>query len=180
MSIMKMRTLFLLLFVSIGFSMTAQVDSFQQNIVEYLNNNGTDAQYGDAYDAMFVVLGKQFVDVPEEVWTEVKGGKDESVQEAIEFLTFAYRKHFTESEIIEMATFYKTETARKLVLGTNDLTDEDNDKIKEFFGSDVGKKIEKKKEVLSEDIAEISTHWSRDLFGSKMSTLVKKGYTTKH
>ena len=180
MSIMKMRTLFLLLFVSIGFSMTAQVDSFQQNIIEYLNNNGTDSQYGDAYDAMFVVLRKQFVDVPEEVWTEVKGGKDKSVQEVIEFLTFAYRKHFTEPEIIEMATFYKTETARKLVLGTNDLTSEDNDKIMEFFGSDVGKKIEAKREALSVDIEEISSHWSRDLFGAKMVALVKKGYVTKY
>ena len=177
---MKIRSLFLTLFCTICFSVSAQVDSFQENIIEYLNNNGTESQYSEAYDEMFVVLKKQFTDVPEEVWSEVKMEKDKSMQEIIEFLTYAYRKHFTEAEIVEMATFYKTETARKLVLGTNDLTNEDNDKIMEFFNSAVGKKIEAKREVLSVDIAEISGHWSRDLFGKKMSVLVKKGYTTMH
>ncbi len=180
MSIMKRRSLFLTLFCCICFSVSAQVDSFQQNIIEYLNNNGTESQYNEAYDQMFVVLNRQFVDVPEEVWNEIKKGKDKSVQDVIEFLTFAYRKHFTEAEIIKMETFYKTETARKLVLGTNDLTNEDNDKIMEFFESEIGKKIEAKRQDLSVDIAEISSHWSRDLFGEKMSLLVKKGYTTKH
>jgi len=177
---MKLRVLFLSFFVCICFSLNAQVDSFQTNIIEYLNNNGTKIEYNTAYEEVFVTLRKQFVDTPEEVWSKLKGGKNKSVQEVIAFLTFAYRKHFTEPEIVEMATFYKTESAQKLVLGTNDLTEEDNDKIAEFFSSDVGKKLEAKKKVLSVDIAEISRHWSRDLFAEKMSTLVKKGYTTKH
>lgn len=177
---MKIQPQFLTLFCFICFSVSAQVDSFQQNIIEYLNNNGTESQYNDAYDQMFEVLKNQFVEVPEEIWIEVRKGKDKNVQDVIKFLTFAYRKHFTEAEIVEMATFYKTETARKLVLGTNDLTNEDNDKILEFFDSEVGKKIEAKRQDLSVDISEISSHWSRDLFGEKMSLLVKKGYTTKH
>ena len=177
---MKIRLLFLTLFCSICFPLSAQVDSFQENIIEYLNNNGTESQYSDAYEEMFDVIKRQFVDVPDEVWSELKVGKDESVQDVIKFLTFAYRKHFTESEIVTMTNFYKTKTAKKLVVGSNDLTNEDNDKILEFFKSDIGKKIESKREELSVDIAEISSTWSRELFAEKMSTLVKKGYSTKY
>ena len=177
---MKIRSLFLTLFCTICFSLSAQVDSFQKNIIEYLNNNGTESQYSEAYDQMFEVLGNQFVDVPEEVWSEVKVGKDESVQDVIKFLTFAYRKHFTETEIVAMSNFYKTEAARKLVAGSTDLSLEENNKIIAFFESDLGRKIESKRAALSVDIADISSHWSRDLFSEKMSALVKKGYTTKY
>ncbi len=177
---MKIRLLFLTLFCSICFPISAQVDAFQENIIEYLNNNGTEKQYGDAYDEMFDILKEQFLDVPDKEWSELKVGKDESVQDVIKFLAFAYRKHFTESDIVTMTNFYKTETAKKLVAGSNDLTNEDNDKILEFFQSDIGKKIESKREALSADIAEISSIWSRELFAEKMSTLVKKGYSTKY
>jgi hypothetical protein len=176
---MKIRSLLLTLFCAICFSASAQIDSFQQHIIDYLENNGTEAQYSEAYDGMFEVLKKQFVnpEVPESVWTELKQGKEESIREVIEFLTFAYRKHFTEAEIIEMAAFYKSEAAQKMVTQAPDTTQEDSDEVAAFFNSALGKKIESKREVLSVDIAEISQHWSRDLFASKMSILVKKGYS---
>ena len=177
---MKIRLLFLTLFCSICFPLSAQVDVFQENIIEYLNINGTENQYNDAYDEMFDVLKDQFLDVPDKEWNELKVGKNESVQDVIKFLAFAYRKHFTESDIVEMTNFYKTETAQKLVAGSNDLTNTDNDKIMEFFQSDLGKKIESKREPLSVDIAEISSTWSREIFAGKMSTLIKKGYSTKY
>jgi hypothetical protein len=177
---MKIRLLFLTLFCSICFPLSAQVDAFQENIIEYLNNNGTENQYGDAYEEMFDILKEQFLDVPDKEWSELKVGKDESVQDVIKFLAFAYRKHFTEGEIVTMTNFYKTEAAKKLVAGSNDLTNEDNDKIMAFFQSDIGKKIESKGEALSVDIAEISSTWSRELFAEKMSALIKKGYSTKY
>jgi hypothetical protein len=178
--IMKIGLIFLTLFCSICFPLSAQVDDFQENIIEYLNSNGTEHQYGDSYDELFDVLKEQFLDVPDEEWSELKIGKNESVQDIIKFLAFAYRKHFTESDINTMTNFYKTETAKKLVAGTNDLTKEENDKILEFFQSDVGKKMESKRVALSVDTAEISSTWSRELFAEKMSALVKKGYSTKY
>ena len=177
---MKIRLLFLTLFCSICFPLSAQIDAFQENIIEYLKNNGTENQYGDSYDEMFEILKEQFLDVPDKEWSELRVGKDESVQDVIKFLAFAYRKHFTESDIIAMTNFYKTETAKKLVAGSNALTNEENDKITEFFQSDIGKKIESKQEALSVDIGEISATWSRELFAEKMSALVKKGYSTKY
>jgi hypothetical protein len=177
---MKIRLLLLTLFCSIYFPLSAQVDAFQENIIEYLNSNGTEIQYGDSYDELFNILKEQFLDVPDKEWSELKVGKDESVQDVIKFLAFAYRKHFTESDIVEMTNFYKTESAKKLVSGSNDLTDEDQENINEFFKSDIGKKIESKRDALSIDIAEISNTWSRELFAEKMSALVKKGYSTKY
>ena len=43
-----------------------------KNIIEYLNNNGTEKQYGEAYDEMFDILKEQFMDVPEKEWNETE------------------------------------------------------------------------------------------------------------
>ena len=51
-----------------------------------------------------------------------------------------------------------------------------NEEINAFFNSELGKKIASKQEALAADVAEISEHWSRDLFSEKMSKLVKAGY----
>lgn len=176
---MKIRNLFLTLFSAICFVASAQVDSFQENIVDYLNNNGTKAQYSDAYDQMFEVLESQFTtaDVPESVWTELKSTKPESLEGIVNFLTFAYRKHFTEAEIKKMATFYKSEAAQRMITQSPDATQEDNDEVLAFFNSDLGRKIEGKRAELSVDISEISGHWSRELFAEKMGVLIKQGYS---
>ena len=179
---MKVRSLFLTFFCCICFSGYSQVDTFQESIIEYLNSNGTETQYAEAYDQMFDVLKRQFVEpkVPEEVWSELKEGKAESIQELISFLSFAYRKHFTEEDISKMNQFYNTEAAQKMVLKTNNLTKEESEQVAAFFNSELGQKIAAKRQDLSVDIAEISSHWSRDLFAKKMGILVKKGYSTQY
>ena len=177
---MKIRLVFLTLFCSIYFPLSAQVDAFQENIIEYLNSNGTEKEYSDAFEDMFDVIKKQFLNVPDEVWIELKVRKEESVQDAIKFVAFAYRKHFTESDIVKMTNFYKTESAKKLVSGSTDLTNEDQENINAFFQSDIGKNIASKRVALSADVEEISNTWSRELFAEKMSALVKKGYSTKY
>lgn len=176
---MKIRILFLTVFCAICYSASAQVDSFQENIIEYLNNNGTKAQYSDAYEQMFEVLKSQFetADVPASVWTDLKSNKSKSIDDIINFLTFAYRKHFTEAEIKKMATFYKSEAAQRMIRQSSEMTQEDNDEVLAFFNSDIGRKIEGKRAELSVDISEISGHWSRELFAEKMGALIKQGYS---
>jgi len=178
---MKIRFLFLTLFCGICFSVSSQVDSFQQNIIEYLNCNGTDTQYAQAYDDIFEVLKKQFTvpEVPEEVWRELKVDKAESVQNAIVFLTFAYRNHFTEAEIIDMTTFYQTEAAQKMMLNASNISKEENVQIQTFLNSKIKKKMDAKQEALLVDIDEITRHWRTDLFAEKMKILIKKKYSTK-
>jgi len=177
-----MRSFFLTLFSLVCFVGIAQVDTFQQDIINYLNLNGTGQQYGDAYDSMFEVLKETFepANVPEKVWGELKNDRSESLNEVISFLSFAYRKHFTQEEIATMTNFYKTEAAQKMLNPvTGPLSETENVQIALYFESDVAKKVEAKLPELSVDISEISQHWSKDLFQEKMLALLEKGYRPK-
>ncbi|MEM7186449.1 MAG: DUF2059 domain-containing protein [Bacteroidota bacterium] len=174
-----MRSIFLTVFLLVCFAGGAQVDDFQKDIIKYLNVNGTQQQYDQAYDEMFVVLRKNFenASVPESVWSDMKKDKAESLKEITEFLTFAYRKHFTRDEIGEMYTFYKTAAAQKMMKqDMGPLTEKENVQIALYFESAVAQKVEATLPALSEDISEISGHWSRDLFAGKMKELLKLGY----
>lgn len=176
---MKVSMFFLTLFYSFCFSVSAQTDDFQETVITYLNSNGTQQQYNMAYDEMFGILKEQFLNVPEKEWSALKVGKKGRVQEVIGMLAGVYGQHFSELDIEQMTSFYKTETARKLVSGSSDLSDEDKNKINSFFESEVGKKIASKAEVLSAGIEEVSSNWSRDLFFEKRDALLSKGYAIK-
>ncbi|MBX2827476.1 MAG: DUF2059 domain-containing protein [Flavobacteriaceae bacterium] len=164
--------------MTICFSLQAQVDDYQQDIINYLSINGTYEQYSVAYDEMFTVLQKQFetANVPDAKWLELQKDKNESLKEVVKFLSFAYRKHFTQEEINTMYKVYNSETAQKMLSEQGTLSRTGNAEIEAFFNSDLGKKIEAKRPELTEDISQISAHWSRDLFKAKMSNLVKSGY----
>lgn len=179
---MKIRFLFLTLFLSFCFSANAQIDAFQEDIIDYLNNNGTRGQYSAAYESMFDVLKKQFEvsNVPEPVYTELKLGKEKSLDEIVKLLSFAYRKHFTREEINAMNTFYKSDAAKQMIIDPSVLSETQNKEVYAFMNGELGKKIDTKQPDLSKDIAEISGFWSRDLFSETMSVLVKKGYYTKY
>lgn len=182
MRIMKIRTLFLTLFLSICYSGFSQDITFQQKIIKYLKLNGTEQQYNNAYDEMFVMLNQQFsnASVPEAEWSSLKTNKEEDIAKVLGMLASAYRKHFTENEIEEMNTFYSSYVGSKLAKREEKITAEDNKEVVYFFQSDVGRKITEKQEVLSKDIVEISEFWSRDLFMEKMNALTAKGYQPQH
>lgn len=177
-----MRSIFLTVFSLVCFTGVAQIDAFQQDIINYLNVNGTQKQYSEAYDDMFQVLRQNFEtsNIPETVWTELQNGKGKSMEEITEFLSFAYRKHFTQAEIKTMTNFYKTEAAQKMLNQTTGaLSEAETGEIAAYFDSPVAKKVESKLPELSEDISEISNHWSRDLFKEKMMALLELGYRPK-
>ncbi len=182
MTIMKIRFLFLTLFLAFCFSGATQEDSFQEDIITYLNNNGTRDQYKGAYESMFDLLKQQFSvsNVPESVWKDLQKSKEKSLDEIVNFLAFAYRNHFTREDINAMNEFYSSESAKQMIKDPSVLNSSQNEEISAFFASDLGIKIEEKKPELTKDIMEISEHWSRDLFSAKMSSLVKQGYTTGH
>lgn len=177
-----MRSLLLTLFSLVCFLGTAQIDSYQDDIIKYLNVNGTQEQYSHAYEEMFDVLKVNFetANVPDKVWEELKADKAESLEEVTKFLTFAYRKHFTQPEIKAMTKFYESNAAQKMLNQNSEaITESENLIIETYLKSDIALKVENKLPELSQDISEISAHWSRDLFGAKMSALVKLGYKTK-
>ena len=174
---MNLRVPFITAFLLICFSVSAQETSFQQKIVNYLNINGTQAQYSAAYDEMFVVLPNQFDgSIPTEVLEELKKGKKESVEKVVAMLASAYRKHFKEDEITDMLNFYKTDAGKQMVHDPYALTQDQRAEINSFFGTEVGQKISEKQQVLSRDISEISEFWSRDLFAETVELLTAKGY----
>ncbi|MBT8261727.1 MAG: DUF2059 domain-containing protein [Bacteroidia bacterium] len=179
---MKIRFLFLTLFFTFCFSSIGQEDPFQQDIIEYLNNNGTRDQYSGAFESMFDVLKQQFSasEVPQSVWKELQNDKEKSLDEIVNLLTFAYRNHFTHDEINTMNEFFSTDAGKQMLKDPSQLSTAQNDEISTFFKSDIGIKIEEKKPELSKDIMEISEHWSRDLFAAKMKNLIELGYSTGH
>lgn len=172
-----MRAAYLTVFFLICFSAMGQVDQFQKDIIEYLNSNGTRLQYNQAYEAVFPLLAKNFkdFDIPEKEWQKLKKDKKSQVDEVIRMLSFAYRKHFTQQEINQMKSFYSSEVAKKM-LAHKTLSEEENKIISQFFESEVGKKIVSVGPNLTQDIEQISTEWSKELFSAKMSELIKDGY----
>ncbi len=179
---MKKHVLFLTLFSFMYFSVSAQADSFQQDIIDYLNINGTYEKYDEAYENMFNVLKPQFEgsNVPESVWNDLKKNREAKVQEIISFLTYAYRKHFTHEEILTMKAFYETEAGKQYVANPGELTETQNGEVTAFFKTDLGQKIGAKRPELAQDIAPIYQDWSKDMFKETLSALIKLGYTTKY
>lgn len=175
---MKISSLILTLFCAICFSVSAQVDSFQGKIIEYLNHNGTEAMYSETYDAMFLALMKQF-DAPNKVWKELKSDKDESMQEAIRLVSFVYRTHFTEEEISAMTAFYKSEAGQKFVNGSNNHSEEEREEMEAFFNSDLGRKMESKQSELTKGMKEVTMYWKKDIFEQKMVELLKTDSATR-
>jgi len=176
-----MRSIFLTFFSLICFSSVAQVDAFQRDIIEYLNVKGTYQEYTEAYDGVSDAVKNNFSasKVPKNLWEEMNTDRDTSLEDLIFFMSFAYRKHFTQNEINTMTNFYKTEAAQRMITQDGRLTDSDNNEIDAFFESELGQKITRKQPELAIDIKEISTQWKSDLFVEKMSFLVKKGYVPR-
>jgi len=175
---MKVRGLFLTLFLTICFSVTAQIDKFDAKTLHYLDINGTEKQYNEAYDSMFVMLRKKYtgVDVPESFWTKIQSDKSEKIAEVKKMLSFAYRNNFTETDIEKMTKFYESETGKKLVSNPRSLSESENNEVAAFNASEIGQKIATKRTSLTKDITQVSQDWSRELFIDKMTALTKFGY----
>ncbi len=176
---MKARSFFLTIFLTICFSTYAQVDDFQEMIIECLQLNGTNMVYEQEYDNTLHLLYKQFktANAPESFWNDLRSDKTEKVGKLIPYLAFAYRKHFSKNDIAEMIEFYRTETSQIWLESPNMLTEDQQNEVNSFFESEVGQRIKSKESFLKEDMDEIASHWKRELFAEKMSVLIKNGYS---
>lgn len=177
---MKISSAILTLFLTISIAGTAQLDGFQEDIIELLNYNGTKQEYETIFDSTIKKMQDQFAlaNVPDEFWLKINEGKSKSVDEAISFLSFAYRKHFTRDEINVKIAFYKTKAAHKLVHHLEEISNEENKEIDAFFKSEIGTKVKNIEDKLSNDILNISKEWRKDVFSKTMSDLVRSGHLT--
>ncbi|MEZ4859123.1 MAG: DUF2059 domain-containing protein [Flavobacteriaceae bacterium] len=172
-----MKPAFLTIFLLICFPSLAQIDDFQKEIIEYLDINGTREQYSIAFYEIFPVLERNFKDkeIPEEAWEELKNDEEAQIDNVVSRLTFAYRNHFSREDIAKMNEFYSSKVGQKIV-ADKPLTEEENIQFQEYLASDVSKKFESNRKILTKDIEKIAADWSRELFGAKIKQLVKGGY----
>lgn len=172
-----MKYLFLTLFCLITLTATAQVDQFQKEIVDLLNINGVREDCSVAFHDVFPTLRKNFEkkNVPEEAWEKLKEDEDTHLDKGVNELAFAYRKYFTQEDIGAMYEFFQTEAAQKSLAG-KELNDEEDKAVSKYLKSDVGKKIKKVNRDLRADMKKIMDQFKRDVFGAKMTQLVKGGY----
>ena len=172
-----MKAVFLTLFMFVCFSGFSQIDDFQQEIIDFLNINGTREQYSIAFYEVFPLLERNFKDreIPEEAWEELKNDEETQIDAAVSQLTFAYRKYFTREDIAKMSQFYSTEIGQKVV-AERPLNEKENAKFQEYLKSDVSVKFEKNRKELTKDMEKITAEWRKDLMGAKIKQLVKGGY----
>lgn len=177
----KISTFFLTIFLGLYFSVSAQVDEYQDDIISLLNCNGTLQAYDFEYEKTIVSLNLRVAakDTPDSFWEKFREGKKESIDELISILAYAYRKNYSHPEIKELLNYYETSAAQKLLENEKEFTKEELKIIEDYNASDIAKTVVAKKEVLEVDANDIFDVWYRELFTKGMGALAKSGYT-KH
>ncbi|MEZ4875059.1 MAG: DUF2059 domain-containing protein [Flavobacteriaceae bacterium] len=172
-----MKSSFLTIFFLVCFSGMAQVDDFQKDIIDFLNINGSRAEYSEAYYEVFPKLERNFKDkeIPAEAWETLKNDEKQQVDKVLSKLAFAYRKYFTQEDIKEMIEFYSTSAAQK-TLADKTLSEKEEKELKAYLKTDVAKKFDKNRKEIKKDIDVIAYDWSKELFAAKMKELIKAGY----
>tara|TARA_B100000809_G_C15127534_1_gene526907 strand:+ start:580 stop:1116 length:537 start_codon:yes stop_codon:yes gene_type:complete len=174
----KINAFFLTIFLGLYFSVTAQVDVYQDDIISLLNCNGTVQEYDFEFEKTMVFLRIRVAAkyTPNSFWDKFREGKKESVEELISILAFAYRKNYRHSEIKELLNYYQTIAAQKLLVGKKEFTPEELKVIEDYKASEIAKTVATKKEVLATDVKDISYDWSKELFAKGIGALAKAGY----
>lgn len=175
----KISAFFLTIFLGLYFSVAAQVDVFQDDIISLLNCNGTIQEYDFEFEKTLVSLSLRVAskDTPNSFWEKFREGKQESIEELISILAFAYRKNYTHSEIKKLLNYYETTAAQKLLESKKEFTPEELKIIEDYKASEIAKTVATKKEVLATDVQDIFNDWSKNLFLKGIGALAKAGYT---
>jgi len=162
-----------MLFFMITLTSCAQKNTFSDDVVSYLNSNGTSAQYEFAYDELLKMMDSQYPQTESNTkgWDYLNANKEKHVAEIIALLVPVYQKNFTKDEISKMAGFYTSDTGKQLINDRSKMTDSQKVELDQFYKTGVGKKILEKQPILSKDIAAVSEGWSRDLYETALSLL---------
>lgn len=161
------------LFFMISITSCAQDTTFNEDVVSYLNSNGTSSQYEFAYDELLTMLENQYPKSESNTkgWEYLDTSKEKYVSEMTNLLVPVYQKNFTQDELKKMADFYRSEAGKQLTADRSKMTEEQKAELSDFYKSEVGKKIIDKQPVLSKEIATVSEDWSRDLYETALSLL---------
>ncbi|MBW1295026.1 DUF2059 domain-containing protein [Aquimarina litoralis] len=152
--------------------------SYHEDAMRYFSLNGTEQQYDEAIDQMFILLKQQYSgqQIPENVWKEIKVDKKKSINDIKSLLVSAYRSNFTHEDIKQLIGFYESETGQQMVKDRSQLNDRQKVELSNFFTSEVGQKVQNQSNSLRTMVAEVSEQWSRDLYEQTVKKLKSKGY----
>lgn len=175
-----MRNVVFSLTLFLTITLFSQQRSYHEDALKYFELNGTEQQYSAAIDQMFDLLKKQYASqhVPDAVWEELQKNKAAAITNIKALLVSAYRGNFTQKDIQDLVVFYSSDTGRQLVQDRTKLTTQQNAELSDFYGSDVGQKLQNQSETLKMMVSEVSELWSRDLYKQTIDQLSAKGYQT--
>jgi len=175
-----MRLLVLAVIIILTFSnVKSQSLTYNEAIVEYLEINGTEAQYAQAVDALFTMLNKRYtnLNIPQETWKELENTyKEKSLKSIKLLLVTPYRKTFSEDNIKRMLTFYKSDVGQQMLADPTSLNTEQKAKAGDFYASDAGAKLLENRDSLGKRVSEVSEIWSRDLYRVVTNDLGNRGF----
>lgn len=174
-----MKKLFIYLFIGcLSTSVIAQNErSFTDSINYYLSINGTEAQYSNAIDQLFVMLKQQYVEenVEGHVWETLKSEKETALNQIKVMLASAYRTHFDHEDLKGMIRFYESKAGKQLVEDPTQMSEQQVEEMTAFYSSSTGVKINEQKESLHQMVSEISESWSSQLYLNTKDKLAAKG-----
>ena len=174
------KLLFALFFLS-SLHFFAQKSTYHQDVINYLNTNGTANQYTEAIDQLFTLLKHQYqnYDISESLWEELKTDTKPELDRILNMLVSAYRGTYEQEDIKGMLTFYETPAGKQFITDKTNLTYEQQTEISNFYNSPVGQKILTSEQEITRRVGEVSEIWSRDLYRNLVDKLAAKGYVMK-
>lgn len=173
-----MKKLLIALFFTVGFTALSQERAYHEDVLQYLEVNGTRAQYSNAVDGLYDLLERQYVgqEIPETVWSELKKDAPKQVDRVLAMLVSAYRGTYEQEDIKNMLAFYKTNTGVQLLSDKTALSYEQQKEAAVFYNTTTGQKILSSEQEIASRVSEISEIWSRDLYRMTIDKLAEKGF----
>ncbi len=104
--------------------LTAQNNSFEEDVNYFLELNGTMGQYRNAVPELVSLLKKQYSDatVPDVVWEEINLKAMQSLDGLSKDLVIVYKEFFTHEEIKDLVQVYQKESVQKFINNVPELT----------------------------------------------------------
>jgi len=116
----------------------SQTPAKKENVKTLLELSGTGKIAKQLMESVIASYKKTLPDVPSEFWDEVN--KEIKAEAFVELVTPIYMKHFSDEDILQLITFYKSPIGKKLIEKTP-LIMQDSQPVGEEFGKVISEKV---------------------------------------
>ena len=124
-----MRTKIFYLFFFITVYTQAQNTSYDQDVKNFIEVNGTMGQYHTAIEQLSDMLREQYKDanITTDDWNEINSLAKKSLVGLSDDLATVYKNYFSHDEIIELNKLYENEVLQKFVKNVVSISDASQD-----------------------------------------------------